>query len=162
MAIGVLMVMFTSALALFTRSLVGVRSSTDQLIATYLAQDAVEYILAKVEANRRLDDSARWAEGLTCLGTCSVDTTVPISAFSLSSCSVDCPLYYRASDNTYTPVEGTNVQTQFRRTVQVISTDTNPGLQPSPDEVMVKVVVSWESGAASGEVPVTFTVYGKP
>ena len=158
-AIGVLAVIFTSALALFTRSLIGVRSSSDQIVATYLAQDAAEYILAKVAANKRVDE-AQWAAGLTgCSGgtVCSLGTTVPIVNFKLDPCDgATCALTLDSSKR-YTPAAG-GIETPYRRTIEITLTDTN-GVAGN-DEAIVHIVVSWESGAAGGSVPLTFTVYG--
>ena len=87
-AIGVLTIMFAGVLSLFTRSLVGVRESSDQLIATYLAQDAAEYIRAKIAYNSELDNPD-WREGVSetgCPGVCEVDTTEDIESFKLMPC----------------------------------------------------------------------------
>lgn len=157
-AIGVLAVIFTSALALFTRSLMGVRASSDQIVATYLAQDAAEYILAKVAANKRIGEG-QWADGLAgCSnGTvCSLDTTSPISGFALNPCDgATCALGLDSNER-YRPGGGTD--TPYTRTVEVTLTDTNT--DGSDDEAYIQVVVSWEAGAAGGSVPLTFTVYG--
>lgn len=156
-AIGVLAVIFTSALSLFTRSLIGVRSSSDQIVATYLAQDAAEYILAKVAANKRVGED-RWADDLGgCDGgaVCSIDTTSPISAFSLTRC-VGSACDLKLDSGNYRPTGSTD--TSYRRTIEVTLTDTNG--DGADDEAYVHIVVSWESGAAGGSVPLTFTVYG--
>jgi len=159
-AIGVLAVIFTSALSLFTRSLIGVRSSSDQIVATYLAQDAAEYLLAKVAANKRVGDD-RWADDLDGCddgAVCSIDTTSPISAFSLTPCvGPACDLQLDSSGK-YRPNGSGSITTSFRRTVEVTLTDTNG--DGANDEAYVHIVVSWESGAAGGSVPLTFTVYG--
>jgi|GEM_PF-3652200 len=51
-AIGILGAIFAGTMMLYQRSLAGLRTSSSQLTATYLAQDAAEWLTAKQQFNK--------------------------------------------------------------------------------------------------------------
>lgn len=116
--------------------------SRDQLIATTLAQEGVEYVRNVRDTNYL--SSQPWMNGLAaCQGkTCMVDATENIAP---TTCSGTCtPLYVSGSDLYTQQVTGT--ATRFTRSVSISTVSAN--------EVVVTVTVSW----VNLRVPYTITI----
>ncbi len=110
------------------RAIVASRTARDQLTASYLAQEGIEYMRA-VRDNAYLaaysagNTSVAWSNFTTEIASCR---TAPFCKFdptgsgSLSVCSGGvCPLWL-APTNIYTPTSG-GTQTPFTRTIQTVS-----------------------------------------
>jgi prepilin-type N-terminal cleavage/methylation domain-containing protein len=129
--------------------------SKDQVIAAFLAQDAVEYVHFLRDTNK-LAHSTSWLSGLdgtsnghttnqaggqsTCVGAnaCIVDSLrdqVTNCGASPAAC-ISQPLYFDATTGVYTYTATGNTQTIFSRTVQITMVGTT--------EADVVVTVQWK------------------
>ncbi len=161
-AVGVAAAIFTAVLGLLSRSMGGIRASTDQVTATYLAQDAMEYIVAKIVYNKR--SGAGWLDGVSGTSGCPNSTTPcmvetgRIGYENLSSCGGTCALHL-TTGGYYTHTVGSNTTpTKFSRSITVlpINLDTDDATY---EEAKVTVTVSWTEGSRSYAVPLTFNLY---
>ncbi len=130
----------------------------DQVIAVFLAQDAVEYVRFIRDTNR-LSNSADWLAGLdgasnghttdsgggqaNCLGgnACIVDSLkdqVTYCGTSVQACAAS-HLYFDQSGGEYTYTTGGTTKSIFSRTVSVVSQTVNGG----SNEADVTVTVQW-------------------
>ncbi len=157
LAVGVLGVIFAAAITLYSDSIKGVRYTNDQLIATYLAQDAMEQVIAKRQYNYEEDEL--WLSGLSCsLGSlCGVDYfTDDDLSHDLPDCSSvnACLLYFDTTTGMYSHnLSGT--ETYFTRTVEV--TEVNAGV-----EAEVRVEVSWTDRSNVFREYLTFSIFNDP
>lgn len=96
-AVGVLVTVFTAAIAMYMSSVKGVRLTNDLVIATFLAQDAMEAVIAKRQLNYDYshDPAITWLSGMshcTAGNPCKVDFDHdPENPFL--GCGGSCPLY---------------------------------------------------------------------
>lgn len=155
-AIGVLVTIFTATIALYIRSVGGVRITNDQLIATYLAQDGMEQVIAKRQYNH--DTNSTWLAGMShCVSAdpCSVDyfNAALTLADPMVLCAGSCYLY-RDATGKYSP-DTTGTKTYFMRTVEV-------NQLANVFEAEVTVRVSWIDGSKTLELPVTYILYNNP
>lgn len=160
-AVGVLVTIFAATIALYVGSVGGLRITNDQLIATYLAQDGMEQIIAKRQYN--YDHNEDWLEGMLD-GTTNCDATTPCSidyfnsaktlADPLEVCVLDCVLYLKNGEYSIDST-GTAVISYFRRSVEF-------NTLANGFETEVTVRVSWIDGSKILEVPVTFVLYDNP
>jgi len=141
-AVGVLVTMFAATMALFTRSVTGINISSEQLVAIYLAQDAMEQVVAKNEFNK--GNFLPWLTGMSSCrpGPCAIDyyvaTDMSADPVSCSAASVNgCVLYFDGTVYTTTDVGG-GEWSQFTREVEIVQSTTY--------EADVDVTVSWQSG----------------
>jgi hypothetical protein len=132
--------------------LIAAVEAKDQMIASYLAQDAMEYIKNVRDNNVRGGDTGNWLNGMNnCIivnndnKRCTVDTilgnpdgTNPESGFS--SCGTgECPPLYLTDDG-YGQDSASGVETIFSRWAQV-DVDNNG----NDYSASVTVTVKWES-----------------
>ena len=159
--IAVTIIAFSIAGPLYSasRSLVAAQSAQDKLIATYLAQEGVEYVremrddayLGAYQAGGPTVSTDAWNTFLSGPGdasvsqcrvsTCKLD---PVQAMgtSLTQCAgANCGPLYRRNDGVYTLQVGGNIRTPFTRTLQVINV---PLAAANPTEVRVVSRVSWD------------------
>jgi len=154
-AVGVMSIIFVSTLSLLSGSLGGVRDSVDRLIATYLAQDAVEYMQARWMYNKN-SGAPTWDDGLQCGAgvTCSLDTTqgdVKENAEDLSPGCGTCMLDLDTNTGLYTPTSG-GTASRFSRKITTASL--NGG-----DELQVTITIGWTGSPADGSYETTFNIY---
>ena len=155
-AVGVLATMFAATMALFTYSVQGVRISSDQLIATYLAQDAMEQVVGKNQYNA--DNFFAW---LLDLGVCSGASgcamnylneqdfdEAPLSCASSNSCK----LYFDGAVYTATNTGG-GAGAGWSRFTRVTR------INVVGHEAHVTVTVSWPDGPTTMEYSLQFTLY---
>lgn len=144
-AIGLLALALIGPMTLAHNMLQGARTTKEKLTASYLAQDALEYIKAVRDTNAA--KGTAWLTGFdVCTSGCSVDTTVGTNAFTACPGGT-CPvLRYSASGYYYGYTAGWTA-TPFTRKVTV--TQTVPDV-----EARVDVVVSWKEQ----NVPQSFTL----
>lgn len=137
-AISVLLVSLAGPLSIAASSLRGALYARDQVTAFYLAQEAIEYVRAVRDENLLADDL--WLTGLdACIDeTCTVD----FPNFTHAVCSGACtPVLIGESGGLYNHQGGT--PSIFTRSFSIESV---PGY---PDEVVVSVTVSWQTGTLS-------------
>lgn len=142
-AITILLVSIVGPLTLATRSLFSALAARDQLVASYLAQDAVEYIRYKRDSNLLEGDS--WLNKMSdCFAplVCQVDSVKD----KIKKCEDDgsCPnLTYNYEDGYYwyKTDEDKNRLTPFNRTVTLSQSARNP------EEYVIDVTVTWKTGS---------------
>lgn len=150
-AIGVLSVMAVGALSLLSRSVNGLRNSTDRVVATYLAQDALEWVLARSRYNSA--SMLDWLDNLdtaSCGTNCGIDTHAAISTGTFSSCGIDSCVLYRTSTGSYSHKGAGNTATPYRRTVTIAG---------SGFERTVTATVSWNSQSGTESLSLTLMLY---
>jgi len=148
-AVGVLAVIFSGAMSLYMSSIEGIRISTDQAVATFLAQDAMELVIAKVQYNTTHNvpsDPIDWLDGLDGCTTCGANTATGIIADYVflgetSNLSID-------GNGLYTPGNGSI----FTRSIRV--EEINPD-----EEARVTVTVSWDDGSRTHRYPLIYNIY---
>lgn len=123
--------------------------SRDQLIATTLAQEGVEYVRNVRDSNylynlKNSSAPVSWMNGLSaCTGkNCTVDATENTAP---TTCSGTCNPLYISSTNLYTQ-QVTGTATRFTRTVTITTVSAN--------ESTVTVTISW----VNLHVPYTITI----
>lgn len=128
-------------LTLASKGLTAALIARDQMIAFYLAQDALEYVRF-LRDNNKLSGSP-WLDGLdACTG--SSGCTLDPSSGTASACSGTCPLINKYSPSTgvayFTYTLGNPTPQQFRRTVTLAP----PSTGVLTEEVLT-VTVSWRA-----------------
>ncbi|MBM2817476.1 MAG: seg [Parcubacteria group bacterium] len=139
-AISILMVAVASPLTIAQKGLASAIYAKDQIIASYLAQDAIETII-NVSGNN-VAFQCNWLNGTGPLCTSGVDIKTPCA----SSCSVDtstsniilcsgsaCTLKYDGSSHIYSYGSG---DPSFTRSVKILENPTN--------EALITVTISWK------------------
>lgn len=154
-AISILLVAITGPMTIAQRGIQTARLSADQLVATHLAQEAIEYLHYVRHTNSL--QGADWLQDIDdCLidgvstDGCQIDTTKNISSTSaISACpSGGCELLCRTSGGDYT--YGPSCQdSQFRRTVKVYPA---PSGDLEDDQVLIESSVQYTSGTLSRTV----------
>jgi len=126
-AITILTLAISGAFFAANSAMVAANIAHDQLIASYLAQESVEYV-RMVRDNEYLaaynnhDTTVAWSNFLnqvtpTCDTSCQFD---PVDN-SLNACSGSgCGVLWLSSANIYTQKQTTGTPTQFTRTIQII------------------------------------------
>ena len=142
-AIAILTIAISGPFVAAQRSFIAASIARDQFIATFLAQEALEYIHAIRDDNYLAGRD--WLSGLgACEGgsSCTVDPTQEV----ISACNGICGGLALSDTGLYnqTPVSSTNHATPFTRTVTIE--------QINPTEVRITVSVSFNSGHASHTV----------
>jgi Tfp pilus assembly protein PilV len=155
MAVGILVTIFTASLALYLGSIGGMRMSNDQLVATYLAQDGMDQIIAKRQYNfQNFDD---WLDGLDSCSAgdpCIVDYYTNDLNVALSECPLgDCSLYLDATG--IFSHDGAGEKSRFSRSVVIEE-------RVGGVEAEVVVTVSWKDKTETFSVPLTYLLYSDP
>lgn len=147
-SIAILALAITAPLTLAYKSINATNIARDQVIATFLAQDAMEYILAQRDFNR---GSGGWLDGFAdCQeNDCRIDTTEDFGGAGVSI-DFDKKLQYTTAKG-YNYSEG--VDTRFSR--EIIFTLV-PG---NDDERAVDVTVKWNSGVLNREFTLTTHIF---
>ncbi len=145
-AVGVLTTMFAATMALFTASVTGVNLTNDQLIATYLAQDAMEQIIAKNQYN--FDNGEDWLfdmNNCSLAGGCALDYFSADVDTSPEKCvdANNCKLYFESGVYTTTGIN----ESPYTRVTTI-------SLDALNHQAVVEVEVSW----LSGEDTLTYTL----
>jgi Tfp pilus assembly protein PilV len=160
-AIFILMVAVAGAMSLTQKSLTSSAYSKDQVIASFLAQDAIEYIRNIRDYNynraqKNEDPAILWNDNLLpCWNPyhCTVDTkkdyTVDNTALTTCpTCNVSpysaAQLYYNATDGSYSPSASNGTVSRFYRDVQIAVTNAN-GDAPAYASIIVEI--SWRTGS---------------
>ena len=149
-AISILMIAVASPLTIAQKGLASAIFAKDQIIASYLAQDAIEYIINSSGRNVASGAAKGWLAGIkdtdsnNCELTCKVSTNVIDVAPAIESCSgLDCPAlkYFDSSKSIYSQT-GTGGDSPFSRTVTVEEVVPNK-------EALITVKMSWKDKGAT-------------
>lgn len=141
-AIAILSLAIMGPLELAVRSIGMAGVSRNQIVAFYLAQDAMEYV-KNVRDTNFLTLGANWLDGLDkCRGvsSCYVDVTADPDV-SVNACAGagNCPILKYDNSNHRYDYDIDSENTIFTRTVKI----TDP-IGINPDEAKVQVTVSWK------------------
>ncbi len=151
-AITILMIAIAGPLTIASKGLNAATYAHDQSIATYLAQDGMEYV-KNVKNSNKINNRVDWLTGLSSCNIsvpakCSIDTVNgdPAIPSGIVNCSAPCSLYlYLKNDDTgYSPDSINATKTQFSREFFITTI--------SADEVTATVRVYWQNGTISNEV----------
>ena len=144
-AISILMVAVASPLTIAQKGLASAIYAKDQIIASYLAQDAIEYIINA--SGKNVADGANWLNNITGSTKCDTDCKVSTdkvdftSSDAIGNCGGTCPvLKYDESSHIYSHTSGGN--SSFRRSVIVDETVTDV-------EALITVTMSWQDKGAT-------------
>jgi prepilin-type N-terminal cleavage/methylation domain-containing protein len=145
-AVAILMIAIAGPLTIAQKGLLAAVYARDQVIASFLAQDAMETIKNVRDSN--VEQGGYWLFGLdSCLTSnnqCSVDT-LSVYNVSISHCT-DCTLYYQGGGG-YGPQDAGLGQSIFHRSYYI----TTP-INGSDDEARVIVSVWWNTGTVNNVV----------
>ncbi len=151
-AVTILIVSISGPLTTAQQSLQSAIFSRDQITASYLAQEGIEYMRARRDENFMLNQS--WTTGLSsgaqdCINKyCNVDFSVTNLTHTNADCSsgtAECTKLYISPNGLYGITALGNTQTRFQRSVKLVPV---PPL-PTPyavDEYIVFVKMTWQSG----------------
>ncbi len=155
-AVAVLITIFVAAISLHTSAVMGIRTTNNQLIATFLAQDAMEHVVAKRQYNFEYDLS--WLDGMldgtnncTNANPCSADFDDDITQ-PFNNCGSACDLML--SGNEYKLDDTTGTNTLFSRSVEISTLNTF--------EAQVIVRVKWQDGSNTNEYKLIHILYNDP
>lgn len=148
-AVSILAFAVVAPLSLASRSLSTARYARDQVIASNLAQDALEFVRARRDLN--LITIARigtgvWNEGLPTSVPPGLDKPFVVDSVSglIQECTSSCDkMLFDDATGLYT--YSTGVPSLYTRTVTMRQSTTNPL------EATVRVVVSWRSAVYGGQ-----------
>ncbi len=165
-AISILLISIVGPLTVAEKGLTAAASSQDQLMASYLGQDLLEYV-RDVRDNFILANSSSWLAGSVNLSSCIVanshcdfDTEVQnASAPSFATCTVSanlCTLYLKTvgSGSYYTPDSTSGgTATRFSRAFTITPVnESSPGNPATAQSAILTVTVSWKTGGISNQV----------
>lgn len=145
-AISILMIAVASPLTIAQKGLISAIYAKDQVVASFLAQDAIEYIRNKIDENV---GGAGWLAGLSsvCGTACYVDSVKN----SVTACSGDCPDLQYDEDNNYYNYS-TGVDSRFIRSVKIQET-------VAEVEASITVTMSWKDKGTTRTLPVKTFLY---
>jgi Tfp pilus assembly protein PilV len=149
-AVGVLATIFAATIGLYMSSVGGIRTSNDQLVATFLAQDAMEAVIAKRQYN--YDQDKTYLDGLdgcTMADPCNTAFDDDISV-AFTNCGAFCPLYLTGGE--YKKAGLPAEISLFSRTIVVDEIMLN-------QEAVVTVNVIWKDRLRVNVLPVTYNIY---
>jgi Tfp pilus assembly protein PilV len=152
-AITILVIAIVGPLYAVHKAIMASNVARDQLIATALAQEGLEYVRSVRDTNYLA--GASWLNGLTsCSGTsgCSVDPHTASIAPCAGQRSGGCTPLRLSANKQYTQTQNVSfATTRFSRKVIITSL--------SPDEIDVAVTVSWTTLRTPYSVTVTEQLY---
>jgi type II secretory pathway pseudopilin PulG len=152
-AIAILMISIAGPLTIVSKGLNSAIYAHDQVTASYLAQDAMEYVKNTKDYNLKVVP-ANWLNWLsTCTDvTCSVNTinNTPYDGNAYAQCLETACLLYLSSTG-YSPVSGGATATKFTRTFTLKNVKAN--------EATAVVEVSWKNGIISNTVTYENEIY---
>lgn len=160
-AISVLLVALGGPLSIAQQGLSAAFVARDQVVAFYLAQEAVEYVRKVRDSNgiaALRGTPTDWLSGLDACtggGVCTVD----MPNGSVTACDGVCPpLAYNTNTYMYNydPVGSNNIESIFTREVRIRDAE-NP--ECTDCEAVVEVTVSWRTRMISKTMMVTDHVF---
>lgn len=111
-SITILTLAITGPMTIAARSIQATRYAKDSLIATFLAQDALEFMIAKKDYNIFMLGIDEWRNGMVSDGTYCVDSTTGLDGGLSNN-----PCLLRFANGLYQPATGD--PTPFTRSVEV-------------------------------------------
>ena len=173
-AITILMISVVGPLTIASKGVTAAATSKDQVIASYLGQDAMEYIKNVRDSALKNDSAGGWSTFLTstlnyngttnCGGgsTCGIETgpsgigsTYPQGRFISCTVASNCTIYVDSQYSFYThnttSSGHSNTQTKFNRTFTVTQEGITSATSPA-DAALVTVTVSWKNGTVPDQV----------
>ncbi len=147
-AVTILMLAIVGPMTVSQKSLVASLYAKDQIIASYLAQDAMEYLKNKRDTYISVSSFANWVATYgvcTSANPCSVDTYQ--DTFD-APCINSCRIYDRG--DRYSPSSASASQTIYSRSFYIDNTASATS-DPS-NEAKVVVRVWWQNSATPSEV----------
>lgn len=148
-AVSILMVAVVSPMSIAQRGLSSAIYSKDQMTASFLAQDAIEYVKNYRDNIGLSGGSSNWLSSLEgCLNGCLVDTVNG----TIDSTSMSQPLKVELDGEGRLSFynHGTGDYSKFTRTVYITSIDGGEALDVN--EALIRVVVSWGSSPNDGKI----------
>lgn len=144
-SISILLTVVSSIMLLVSQSVQSGGQLSDQLKASYLASDAIEYIRHDRDSHLLADNDHTfdgWASNFGCGGTCKIDTR--IGGAGASACGGTCDyLYYDSGSKRYSHQTGSGwEQTKFRREVSMTYSNVRSG-SATTSGATIKVKVKW-------------------
>jgi len=137
----------------------------DELAASNLAQEGLEYVRSVRDGNYLYNISnpgsqRSWLYGLdstggsaNCFaGTCTVEPTQSVPTLALVACGGTCAPLYLTGSGQYTQVQSGNTPTYFTRSIQIAAV---PAGAPNPTEITITSTVTWVNKGASHTVQVS-------
>ncbi|MDD2935622.1 MAG: prepilin-type N-terminal cleavage/methylation domain-containing protein [Candidatus Pacebacteria bacterium] len=143
-AISILLIAIISPLVLAKQGMVSARLAKNQLVAFYLAQEAVEYIRNVRDTN--LLSEANWLSYLgDCQsGLCYIDAQEPVFSSAINSCGIECPelnkYYPDVNQENFLYSYESGSPSGFVRNIRIEDVPNNS------DEVSVEVEIIWDRG----------------
>ncbi|MDB5259754.1 MAG: seg [Candidatus Taylorbacteria bacterium] len=165
-AITILMIAIVGPLTVAHKGLTAAVYARDQMIASYLAQDAIEYVKNARDSNKLasrswlygFDGNSAAANPADCIhgSQCTVDTTINSVDDAVLSCSgtgPECiPQLFLSDEKGYSH-DGAGLATQFNRHI-IMTPDPNRA-----SEVKLTAVVSWQNGIVDNDVTLTSELF---
>ncbi len=157
-AIAILMIAIIAPFYSIQQAITASYTSRDQLIATALAQEGIEYIYY-IRDNNYLTPGNSWIQGMdNCMvaqhpNGCTVDPRFSISSQALTSCTSQiCSALNLTENGIYTQTPGSPA-TRFTRVVKIAAV---PG---HPEEIVVTSQVNWTTNHQTYTTTVTENLY---
>jgi len=145
-AITVLLVGIASPLTIASKGLFAARVARDQMVASYLASEAIDYVRAVRDTNAL--QGSNWLSGL---GPCDTGNGCKIDVVqgNVSGCGGSCDVFnlYQGSYQ----YAGQGIPTTFQRIIRVDET-------VSEQEATLSVTVNWQSGFITRSVTMEETL----
>jgi len=153
-AVFIFSISVITVMAVLSRGLTGTENAKNKMIATFLAQEGVEYFRNVRDAYVISDPTNGWNDFLTklttdgCAGVCKFDDTGIFSAgvmkdLAVASCvGTECDLFYNETTGKYGYEGGNKSGFSRKMTVKVID----------PSRMYVLSVVTWNQGGGSSTV----------
>lgn len=137
-AIAILGMVIVGPLTLAIKSIGSAAISQNQITASYLAQEAIEYI--KNHRDNNFLQGTGWLDGLDdCLGSNGCYIDVFDIGNEINGCIINCPkIRYDSGNKQYNYIDGE--ETVFIRTVKIAKIN----IDGDEDEAEIKVKVEWQ------------------
>jgi prepilin-type N-terminal cleavage/methylation domain-containing protein len=170
-AISILLIATVGPLSIVASSIATANLAKDQVVAYYLAQEAIEMVRNIRETNA-IVSPGNWLNNLypTCQNGCAInaiDNPIPVPTACATIDSDNCKLY-KVEDGsngqiiqvyTHDPLAAGAVPTTFYRRIVITPVSITP-TGTDDDEAEVKVEVKWKTGSLEGlgQIDRTFTI----
>ncbi len=153
-AISILLMAIAAAVPVGSQGLAATRVARDQVIGTYRAQEAIEYVRNVRDTNTLAAQD--WLQGLEeCLdNVCMIDInktgTETVESCSSERETVCDPLVFYETTGLYGLSGGGNkwIETKFTRSLLITVSDANP------QEALVTATITWKDGLANRSLSV--------
>lgn len=168
-AVFIIGMITTSLLGVIATSLYNFRYTQNEMVATYLLQEAADYIRNHRDTeilNTPDDSKAGWGSFITKYNKCrdvycQIDTTEDFNTLSETCTSIDdCDSFYFNNDpegDYFYNYDGKGIPTSFKRGIKLSqvggNTDTGSG-----DEIRVLITVEWKNGNLPRKKDLVFTL----